>query len=228
MAWPLAPHTCRWALARAGGAGTALLAVHVARNHTRRRRRGALNAHKPARVRLSVHTRRRLAGPATKRLKPACLGARRRPSRALLRRNGRTVWDTARRARTSKRGMCYVGIGCAHGRGCRSVLSPTAPRRGAVRARPPPRSDPPSTTVHRSARAARSRVRAAERQGRRACSLWMGGRRRRRVCPNPVAQMPLRPRRIRPAARAAHELTQCAAGAPRCEVAVGPCAMRAE
>jgi len=38
------------------------------------------------------------------------------------------VWDTARRARLCKRGMCYVGIGCAHGRGCRGVLSPTAPK----------------------------------------------------------------------------------------------------
>jgi len=119
----------------------------------------------------------------------------------------------ARHARPCRHGMCSV----AQRRPWRALQVES--RRNTVRTRPPPPSDPPSTTVHRSARAARSRVRAAERQGRRACSLWMGGRRRRRVCPNPVAQMPLRPRRIRPAARAARESTQCAASA---EVAVPP------
>ena len=115
-----------------------------------------------------MHTRRRLAGPATKRLKPACLGARRRPSRALLRRNGRTVWDTARRARTSKRGMCYVEIGCALARGCRGVLSRRAPRRDTVRTWQPARSDPPSTTVHRSARVRLSaRTRRADQRAAR-------------------------------------------------------------
>jgi len=45
-------------------------------------------------------------------------------------------------------------------------------------------------------------------QGRRACSQWMGGRRRWRACPGPVAQLTLEALRMHPAARAAREMTR--------------------
>ena len=93
--------------------------------------------------------------------------------------------------------------------------SPTAPMYNKVRRRRLPRSDPPSMTVHRSARVRlhADTVRAA--QVRRVCSQWMDERSRWHACPNPLAPMPLVSLGISPATRAARESTQCAASARR-------------
>jgi len=70
-----------------------------------------------------------------------------------LRRTGCSAHFQCASSSPVQRGLCYIGIGCTHPRGCRGVLSSTALGHVALHTRPPARRDPPLKAGHRSARA---------------------------------------------------------------------------
>jgi len=109
-----------------------------------------LNEHKPASVHLSLHTWRCLAVLATKCVQPM---SGRMPLPEPLRRTGCSAHFQCASSSPVQRGLCYIGIGCTHPRGCRGVLSSTALGHVALHTRPPARRDPPLKAGHRSARA---------------------------------------------------------------------------
>jgi len=106
---------------------------------------------------------------------------RNEPTQALRHLTNRSVWDVARRADSCELGLCCVVIGLCGSQSPQWCVVADGARRGTVSTGSPTKSNnPPRTTALRSARMRLRADAARADEGRRTCSRWMCGRRRRR------------------------------------------------